>query len=370
MDWSGKNSPSNPKTALQLCQEGSEVLAMGGGYQVYFRQNADISMQPASFDIIKEIADFVLPRREFCHKAIPVPQIALFYSTAGWKNKTNGVYTGSDTGGIQGLLSALLDGQHAVEVLMSHQLEQRLDQYPVVVIPEWEYIEPALVDRLKIYLKNGGNVVVIGAKATRLFDDVLGVTEKKEIALSSFYLGYDNRLVQLNSNYRSTEGTARVEPFARMFSTTDFRFSAGVGASITDYGKGKIAAVYADLGDAYRISTSPVIRDFLSGILKVLSPAPLVKVEGSHRVHVVPTMKNGKLMVNLVNTSGDHSNPNYNGFDEIPTLMNLKVSVKLAKKPASVILQPEGTKVNVMYADGEAVFVVPELKIHTVIEFR
>lgn len=370
VDWSGKNAPRNPKTALQLCQEGAEVLAMGGGYQVYFKQNADISFQPASFNIIKEIADFVLPRREFCHKAIPVPQIALLYSTAGWKNKTNGVFSGSDTGGIQGLLSALLDGQHAAEILMSHQLEQRLDQFPVVVIPEWEDIESSLVARLKFYLKNGGNIVIIGAKATRLFDDVLGVSEEKEVALSQLYLGYDNRLVQLNSNYRETENTTSAKPFARMFSATDFRFPGGVAATITNYGKGKIAAVYADLGDAYRLGTSPVIRDFLSGILKVLFPAPLVKIEGSHRVHVVPTMKNGKLMVNLVNTSGDHSNPNYNGFDEIPTLMNLKVSVKLKKNPTSVTLQPEGTKVNVMYADGEAVFVVPELKIHTVIEFR
>ena len=53
-----------------------------------------------------------------------------------------------------------------------------------VVLPEIH-----LMDRLKIYLKNGGNVVVIGANATRLFDDVLGITDKKEIALSSFYLG-------------------------------------------------------------------------------------------------------------------------------------------------------------------------------------
>ena len=148
-----------------------------------------------------------------------------------------------------------------------------------------------------------------------------------------------------------------VNLFAGMFSTTDFRFPAGVAFTITHYGKGKIAAVYTDLGDAYRTGTSSVVRDFLSGILRDLFPIPLVKLEGSHRVHVVPAMKNGKLMVNLVNTSGDASNPNYNGFDEIPPLMNLKVTVKLSKKPAAVILQPEGTKVNVTYSEGEAVFV-------------
>lgn len=370
VDWSGKNAPRNPKTALQLCQEGAEVLAMGGGFQVYFKQNADISMQPSSFDIIQDIADFVLPRREFCHRATPIPQIALFYSTAGWKYKTNAVYTSSETTRIQGLLSALLDGQHSVEVIMSHQLDQRLDQYPVLVIPEWEYMEPTLVERIKQYVKNGGNVLVIGAKATRLFDDVLGITEKKEIAPSSRYLGYDKRLAQLNGDYRAVEATGKIAPFAGMFSTTDFRFPAGVAATISQYGKGKISAVYADLGDAYRVSTSPVIRDFLSGLLQTLFPAPLVTIEGSHKVHVVPATKDGNLLVNLVNTSGDHANPNYSGFDEIPSLRNLKVSVKLAQKPSAVILQPEGTKIDFTYADGEAVFVIPELKIHMVIELR
>jgi hypothetical protein len=369
-DWSGRNLPRNPKTAVQLCQEAAEVLAMGGGYQVYFKQNSDISMQPSGFDVMKHIADFVLPRREFCHKAVPVPQIGLFYSTAGWKAKTNAVYSSSDTGPIQGVLSALLDGQHSVEVLMSHQLERRLDQYPVIVIPEWEYIEPAIGGQLKKYVRDGGNLLVIGAKATQLFDDMCDITDQQPVALSSHYLGYDSRLAQVKSDYRPVEVAGKTKPFARMFSTTDFRFPAGIAAAVSPYGKGKVAAVYADIGDVYRVSTSPVIRDFLSGILEALLPEPLVMVEGSHKVHVVPATKDGRLFVNLVNTSGDHANPNYSGFDEIPSLTELKVSVKLDKKPSGVILQPEGTKVKVSYANGQAVFVVPELKIHTVIELR
>ncbi|MEX1239065.1 MAG: hypothetical protein WEB30_05085, partial [Cyclobacteriaceae bacterium] len=128
--------------------------------------------------------------------------------------------------------------------------------------------------------------------------------------------------------------------------------------------------VYTDLGDAYRVGTSPVIRDFLSGILHEIFPSPMVTIEGSYRVHVVPTTKDGRLFVNLINASGDHANPNYGGFDEIPSLRDLKVKVKLKEKPSAVILQPEGTRVNVTFANGEAVFVVPELNIHSVLEFR
>ncbi|HET7178217.1 MAG TPA: hypothetical protein VFI14_00765 [Chryseosolibacter sp.] len=371
VDWSGKNMPRNPKTALQLCQEGAEVFAMGGGFQVYFKQNADISFQPAGFDIMKDIADFVLPRRAFCHKAVPIPQIALFYSTAGWKNETNSVYSSSGTSEIQSILYALLDGQNAVDVLKTHQLTGRLKEYPVVVVPEWEYIEPEALTMLKSYAMNGGNLLVIGAKATKLFDDVLGIqAEDKGIAQSKNYLGYDGRLAQLNTAVRSITSSSSARPLASMYSTTDFRFPSGVVATITNVGKGKIAAVYADLGETYRASTSPVVRDFLSGILETLFPDPLVKVDGSNRVHVMPTMKDGRLMVNLVNTSGDHSNPTYAGFDEIPPLHDLRVSVKLEKKPSTAILQPGAVECQMTYANGRAIVKIPELKIHSVIEFR
>jgi hypothetical protein len=371
VDWSGKNFPRNPKTALQLCQEGAEVLALGGGFQVYFKQNVDISMQPSGFDIMSNIADFVLPRRTFCHKAVPVPQIGLFYSTAGWKNNTSAVYSSSGTEDIQGILSALLDGQHAVDVLKTFQLEERINQYPVIVIPEWEYIEPSIVGKLNTYVRSGGNVLVIGAKSTRLFDDVLGIAAANEsgISQSSDYLGYNNHLVQLNSNFRSVTIPPDAHPFAGMFSTTDLRFPSGVPAVVKAFGKGKIAAVFADLGQAYRVSTSPVIRDFLSGILSEIFQDQLVKIEGSHKVHVVPAMKDGKLMVNLINTGGDHANPNYAGFDEIPPLHNLKVSVRLDHKPDAVKLQPEGISCAFTYRDGVAVVAVPELRVHTVLEF-
>jgi hypothetical protein len=372
VDWSGKNAARNPKTALQLCQEGAEVLAMGGGFQVYFKQNVDISMQPSSFDIMRDIADFVLPRRAFCHKAVPLPQIALFYSTAGWKYRTNAVYSSSGTEGIQGILSALLDGQHAVEVLKSYQLAERLDQYRVLVIPEWEDIEPEMLGMIKNYVSNGGNVIVIGARATRQFDDIMGIVaaDGNEISKSADYLGYDDRLAQLNADFRSVKIPPGAQPFAGMFSTTDLRFPTGVPAVIKAYGKGKIAAVFADLGQTYRMSTSPVVRDFLSGILSEVFQDPLVTIEGSHKVHVVPAMNDGKLMVNLINTSGDHANPNYSGFDEIPSLHDLKVSVKINRKPGAVKLQPEGVTCDFTYRDGVAFFVVPELKIHTIVEFR
>lgn len=367
-NWNLKNSLVNPKPAIQLCQEGAEVIAMGGGYAVYFNQNADMSLQSGCMDVVKQVADFIIPRREFCHNAVPVPQIALLYSTAGWKNKTNAIYRDADQEEIQGVLYALLDGQNTVDVLMTHQLMKNIDLYKVVVVPEWETLESEVKAKLKEYLQKGGNVLVIGAKATKQFDDISGVKQQSDAAISSNYLCYDHSFEQFNSDYRPVELTDKSKLFASMYSQVDYRFPAGPAAAITNYGKGKMASVFTDLGNAYKLGTSPVTRDFLSGILKELFPAPLVSIKGSHRVHVVPAMKNGKLMINLINTSGDHSNPNYAGFDEIPILRNLEVSVQLENKPLSMVLQPEGKKLNFTYVNGKAVIIVPEIKIHNVIE--
>jgi len=367
-DWRAKTSYINHKPATQLCQEGAEVISMGGGYQVYFQQDDDLSFPPVVFNVIKDVADFIIPRKEFCFRAVPIPQIALLYSTAGWKNQTYAIYRETDTDGIQGLLSAFLDGQNAVEVLMTHQLKDNMDQYPVIVIPEWETIEPEMKTKLLEYVRKGGNVLVIGAKATRMFDEFAGVKEKEIFDNSRNRIGYNNHMFQLKSNFRQVELSGESKLFASAYSRADFRYPAGPAATITNYGKGKIACVYADLGNTYRMSNSYVIRDFLSGIVKSLYPLPLVEIKGSHHVHVVPTMKNGKMMVNLINTGGDHSNPNFFGFDEIQPIRDLEVSVMLGTKPQFVILQPGGKKLKFDFDNGKAKFIIPELKIHNIVE--
>ncbi len=355
-----------PKTALQLCQEAASVISLGGGCSVYFRQNKDMSLQPASFSIMKEVADFMIPRREFCHGVKPLPQVGLFYSTAGWKDQVDVVYRTSGIDGIRGILNALLDGQQAVDLLMTHHMEEKMNDYPVIVVPEWKTIEPDIIARLHEYVRNGGNLLVIGADATTLFDDLLGVKISDKSAAQS--LGYDQRFVDIHNPYRVVECQPATQEFARLYTTNDFRFPAGVAATIRNYGKGKVAGVYMDMGSSYLSTTSPVFRDFLSGIIAELFPDPLVKISGSHRVNVVPTSKDGRLLVQLINTSGDHANKNVKGIDDIPTLTNLKVSVKTGKKPRKVLLQPDGRSLKFAYSDGRTTFVIPELKIHHIVE--
>jgi len=359
---------SIPKTSLQLCQEAAPVISLGGGIQVYFRQNADISFQPAAFRIMKEVADFMIPRRDFCKGITIIPQVALLYSTAGWKDNTDIVYKSTGVSKIQGALNALLDGQNSVEVLMTHQLIKRLNEYPVIVIPEWKTIEPELEGMLKKYVLDGGNLLIIGASATARFDALLGVKQKQGPVKMVRNICIGDRFAAVSEEVRTVECLSGTTGLSRLYSSADLRFPAETAATVRSFGKGKVAGVYIDFGASYLNNTSPVIRDLTADIVRLLLPDPVVRVEGTHKINVVPTAKNGRLLIQMVNTSGDHANPNVKGIDEIPVLRDLRISVLTKTKPESVLLQPEGIRLKYSFMNGRTVIELPKLEIHSIIE--
>lgn len=361
---------SIPKTSLQLCQEAAPVISLGGGIQVYFRQNADISFQPAAFRIMKEVADFMIPRRDFCKGITIIPQVALLYSTAAWKESVDVVYKSTGVSRIQGILNALLDGQSSVEVLMTHQLKERLSEYPVIVIPEWKTIEPELEEMLKKYVFDGGNLLIIGASATFRFDELLGVRQKEAPVKLVRNICIGDRFAAVSEEVRSVECLPGTTEMSTLFTSADLRFPAETAATLRSWGKGKVAGIYIDFGASYLINTSPVIRDLTAKMIRTLLPDPVTRIEGTHKINVVPTTKNGKLLIQLVNTSGDHANPNVKGIDEIPALYNLKVSVLTKSHPKSVLLQPEGTPLKFTFTRGRTEIVLPKLEIHNIIEIN
>jgi len=101
--------------------------------------------------------------------------------------------------------------------------------------------------------------------------------------------------------------------------------------------------------------------------VREIFPNPLVQVKGSHSVDITVNRKNGKLMVNLVNTAGPHANQSVNVFDEIPPVGPLSVAIRTAKKPASVTIEPGARKPAWDYSGGAVRLSIPKLEIHDII---
>jgi hypothetical protein len=292
------------------------------------------------------------------------------YSTSAWKESTDVIYKSTGVSRIQGILNALLDGQSSVEVLMTGQFQKRLSSYPVVVIPEWKAIEPDLEKMLKEYVFNGGNLLVIGASATARFDELLGVKQKAAPVKLVRNICMGDRFAAVLEDVRTVECLTGTVGLSTLYTSADLRYPAETAATVRSYGKGKVAGIYLDFGNSYLINTSPVIRDLMASVIGQLFPEPVIKIEGSHKVNVVPTTKNGKLLIQLVNTSGDHANPNVKGIDEIPALLNLKLSVSTKNKPESIVLQPEGIALKYSFINGRTEIIIPRLEIHSIVEIN
>ena len=184
MSWSFSRQTRKQKPAVQLMQEAAVVLAMGGGYQAYFKQDRDGAVRDlAEMDVMAEVARFCRDRQSYCHRSVAVPQIALLYSTAGHYRESPRLFHWAGSNGVAVLRKALgqiLQNQYGVQILSEHHLQDKMSQWPVIIVPGWTYLEPGFRDELAEYATNGGRLLLIGPGPAQLFK-----TELETLADSS-----------------------------------------------------------------------------------------------------------------------------------------------------------------------------------------
>ncbi|MBI5388701.1 MAG: hypothetical protein HZA90_28905 [Verrucomicrobia bacterium] len=368
MAWSFSRNPgkngSNQKTAVQLQREAAVVVALGGGFQAYITQKRDGSIREERIPVMAEVAKFCRARQAICHHAEPVPQVALLLSTAGHYRRINGLFN-RDLSRVSGALQVLLESQHSVEVVGEHQLAGRLAEYPLIVVPEWEYLEPKFRDDLAAYVKGGGNLLLIGPKTAALFQAELGVTLEGEPAAKAQQLAHNAALAPIKGLFQAVKLGAQATAFGKLQATGDANSASQPAASLAPLGKGKIAAVYFSLGQSYPGARSVVVRQFTRDLVRQLFPKPRVEVSGSSDVDVSLARNHGKLLVNLVNTSGPHQTEPI--VESIAPVGPLDITIRTQTKPARLTLEPGGQVLAFDYRDGEARTTVPRVEIHSVV---
>jgi hypothetical protein len=366
--WDGGKMPMSIKSAVQLEQEAAQIMAMGGGVQFYFQQNRDLSIKPWLATMLSEIGVFVRERQPYCQKAIAIPQIALLYPSVSYQRSASRPYS-NPLGKLEGTLNLVLDGQHQVEILMEHHLTGKMDKYPLIIIPECDYLEPAFIEELRKYVSSGGHLLVLGTETAKLFKNDLGIKTLKTLAETETFFATGNKIGAIRSLLDSVEINPGVNVLSTFYSGSDFRDKGNmIASSVNKIGKGSVAGVYFNAGSEYLEYKSPVLRDYISSLINDLFPDRLVKVSGSHLVHVTVNNLNAKMYVNLVNIAGEHTNQKAIGYDEIPSLKDLTVSINTVQKPAKIILQPERRELKIDFQNGVSKVVVPELMIHSIVE--
>jgi len=366
--WNGGNMPMSNKSAVQLKQEAAEVIAMGGGIQFYYQQNRDLSLRSWIAPTLQELAKFCRERQPFCHKATPLPQVALLYPSADQYKNAAVPFTGSRES-LQGTLYALLDNQLPVEILMEHHLLGKTRKYPLIVIPECDTIAAPLLNELRSYLKEGGSILAIGTGTALLFAREAGIASHEETGVAPSFVSVGNQLAGIRSPLLKVKMDGNREILSRFYESNDFRsLSHFPAAALREVGKGKLVTVFFNAGTAYSQYKTPLIRELLALASNELFPQRRVEVVGSHLVHVMLNTLNGKTYLHLVNVAGEHTGEKAIAYDQIPPLTDLTVSFRTEAEPVSIVLQPEGKPLNFTCLNGTASVTVPRLEIHSILE--
>jgi hypothetical protein len=369
INWDDVGGFQSPKSYIQLQQEAAEVLAQGGGFQLYFQQNRDASINLSEMNVMAEVAKFCRNRQEFCHKSESVPQIGLILSSDAYYRKINGLFSAGSNGmsSFRGILQILLESQNVVDVVMEHQLKENISRYPMLIYPEWDYISPGFTEILINYVKEGGKLLLIGPATTSAFQQELGIQLLDSAIERVNHLYFDGKWASIKSQSQYFKHGVNVTVFGNLNYNKSDTAIYTPAASKRKFGKGEIAAVYLNLGERYLNGKVTIARDFLDGFVNELFPEPVVSVQGSNYVDVSLNRINGKLAINLVNTGGSHANQYVYVYDDIPPVGPLEITVRLNKKPKRISLEPSGKRINVNHQDGLLKIKVSQLDLHEIV---
>lgn len=358
-----KRNGSNQKSAVQLKREAASIISLGGGFQPYYQQKRDGSIRQDFVPTIAEVAKFCRERQAVCHGAVPIPQAALLYSSASHYREINGLFN-RDLSKLRGTLQALLEGQQSVEILGEHNLSGRMDEYPLIVIPELSYLEPAFKQELIAYAKNGGNLLLIGPVTASLFQEELGAAFGNDATAKPRYLSHGGTIAAVRGDVKEITLSAIAKPFGKLLASSDANSNSQAAASIAAIGKGRIAATYFPFSRWYMDESPAIARAFLNDLARQLFPSPLVEVSGSSAVDVSVNRIHNRMAINLVNTSGPHADQEKPLHDSIAPVGPLQIKIRAAKKPVKITVEPGGQALAFEYRDGEALATLPELEIH------
>ena len=135
------------------------------------------------------------------------------------------------------------------------------------------------------------------------------------------------------------------------------------------FGEGTVTAIGFDIGSEYLNGTQFLQRDLMRKIADSLY-VPIVRVEKANgRLEVVALEKDGRLMLQLVNAGGTHTDASVASDDYIPPVIDITLSLSLENEPEALILQPQGRKLMFTKdADGSFKVNIDRVDIHSVVE--
>ncbi len=379
------------KHPKQIMQEAAAVISLGGAYQNYLMQYFDGSPNMTDIRNLTSLAEFARERKPFCFRGTPIHQAALLLSTYDRYRETPSLYSRTGFERVMGMSALLCDIGQSLEIICEHTLEETINEYEMIVIPElYTGLAPETIESLLAYAKRGGKLVVVGRKTCEIFADA-GAPYTIKACAEYFGEGekaYDNGGDTGHAGIESKKHkpyyfTSDEKTFGIAFSPCKICADGGKAEAFISeallgerenlavtipYGDGSVTAIGFDVGSQYLSAMQYMQRDLMKKITAELY-SPKVRVESVCGIlEVTALQKDGKLFVQLVNGGGAHPYLSCATDDYIPPVLDIELSIALDKQPNQLILQPENKVLDFEYRDGRAYVRIDRVDIHSIIE--
>ena len=364
MAWGFELTHWTEKSSVQLMQEAAMVVTLGGGFQIYVRQNEDGSAPQTFSNRIAEVGDFVRPRR-FLYQKTPLAQVAILYSGDSYYQKSNIFNAAGATRALIGTLNATLDAQYTANVLYEYQLDE-LAQYKIVIIPQWEYLTDETKAVLSAYAQNGGNLVIVGVEASRQFGELLNANLGETLDMSTAYImAEDGTFALIGGLGEKVEVLDLKNGSEWIYRNYDVRDTGLPAYRIDACGKGKIAYIPFDFGNLYFDARSYASQNLLKNVL-INCEKPFIEINRKHIDLTLQKDENG-VILNLINMQQGRHSLNYLVYDDIAPIYDVVVKIN---KAYTNVTMPLGEEFVVEKGEDFTIIKLKVLEIHTAIVLK
>ena len=376
--WAGGSPPWCTKTETHLCQEISEVLALGGAVMVYFQPQRTGWLTRWHHELLGKAARFCRARKDVCFRTRSASQAAVLHLASHlYANADQLFQLGVATQPLEGALHALLETGRSADVLPEEQALARMRRYKLIVVPEQTHLTAKMKVALENFARAGGRVFMTGAHLAREMPDLVGASplppaEGVDLPQDNqaVYLPVGNEAVGVGGPWQPVLPKPGTWVLACRLSEQDPGKNATYQAVATrrPLGRGCILAVHGPIFRDYYLAHFPRLRRFIADLIAGLNLNWSVEVEAPPQLEMVLRRKPRKLLVNLINRgSAETLSPQRAIVEELPAVRNVVLRIRRNRRPKAVRLDPGHERLRWSFRDGVVTVTVPRVAIHNVV---
>ena len=368
-----------PYAALEY--EVSQMMAHGAQCSIGDQLHPRGTLDRGAYELIGKVYKRVADREPWLESAKPVTEIGVLFVEDATGKKDAGPSR-------EGWTRMLTQLKHQFDIILS---DSDLSQYKLVILPDATSINPTMGKRLDTFTRAGGAVLATGTSG--MTDDAATLTWKalpvKPHGMSPFtttYMRFGKRIIAgvPDSDHVLYDTTVRVKPATGATSLAEViepyferawdHFSSHAqtpGDKPSGYSlatiKGRVAHIAAPAFASFATHGNYPLRLLVRNVIELLLPEPLLRVEAPTTTEATVARQKNRTIIHLLQYAPERRTRELDIVEDIVPLMNVAVSLRVAKKPRRVYVAPQEVDVAFTYEQGRMRCVVPDVTGHAMI---